>query len=101
MNNRSKDQYLQSWDKKARVTYKIFILHKLKQNQYKFSDYLNETDNIQDRIMVTKLKIGCTKLKNHRFLKQVSMDTKLRTHRGLKYFFMVNYYTLFRNMDHY
>ena len=33
--------------------------------------------------------------RQQRITKQVSMDTKLRPDRGLKYFFMVNYFTLF------
>ena len=49
LKSRHKDQYLQTWDRKARETQTI-------QNHYKFSDHLNVIDNIQDRIMITKLR---------------------------------------------
>ena len=50
------------------------MLHKSKEKPYKFSDHLNEIDNIQGRIMITKLGTGCTKLKSHRFLGKNEMD---------------------------
>lgn len=61
-------QYIQSWDSKANENSKLTFLFKIKQNKYKKSNYLNDILNINDRQMLTKLRIGCTKLQSHKFL---------------------------------
>ena len=61
--------YIQSWDEKSKGSKKLSILHSLKKVNYKCSGYLNDIENIELRRTFTKLRLGCSKLKSHMYLK--------------------------------
>ena len=61
-------QYIQSWDSRARDSTRYLSLCNIKSREYSFSPYLCDIQDIDSRVLVSKLRIGCSKFKNHRFL---------------------------------
>ena len=72
LKDRLENQYIQLWDNKAKSSPKLEVLYSLKQNNYKESHYLKLVQNINDRKLLTKLRIGCSKLNGHKFQNQNS-----------------------------
>ena len=62
------NQYIQSWDMKAKTSDKYKVLYHNKENKYSKSCYLSNVINIDDRRMLTKLRVGCSNIKTHKFL---------------------------------
>ena len=46
----------------------------LKKTNYKYSAYLNDVINIDDRRFITRLRTGCSTLNTHKFLKKSEND---------------------------
>jgi len=68
------NMYIQSWDKKSKNDERLHILYNLKKRNYTCSNYLNWVEDIDTRKLVTKLRLGCSKLKSHVYLKSKDED---------------------------
>lgn len=85
-------QYIQSWDQKGRDDLRLSTMFNLKKNKYKYSSYLNDIVNIEDRKCMTRLRTGCSKLKTHRFLnkKETILCSLCQKHKeNLEHTFLV------------
>ena len=69
------NQYIQTWDNKSKDTDRYKFLRSFKQNNYKFSEYLNDTLSVENRRRLTKLRLGCSKLKCDRYLGKSENET--------------------------
>ena len=63
------NQYVQKWQVKSATESKFSVIHKLKKHKYTYSLYLDLIECIEDRRLLTNLRLGCSKLKGHRYLK--------------------------------
>ena len=70
LNEKLHDQYIQTWDEKCSTSDKYEILSLFKKSHYKRSSYLNNVYDIYDRKNLTKLRLSCSKLNGHRYLRK-------------------------------
>ena len=62
-------------EKKSKDTDRYKFLRSFKQNNYKFSEYLNGNISIANRRRFTKLRPGCSKLKCDQYLGKNENET--------------------------
>ena len=69
LKSKLENQYIQICDSKSNICDKLKLLNILKKNNYKSSVYLSNIQDINSRKKITRLRLGCSKLKTHSYLK--------------------------------